>query len=1070
VRPLQLSFSGIRSYPGAVGPLDFTGRTLIAILGDTGAGKSTILEAITLGLYGNCTWTDREHKALMAEGADQMTVDFTFAHDSQRWRVRRIFHANTTPSSHLLQNLDTGEQIDNKRAVNSKIQALLQLNFDSFITAVLLPQGKFDRLLIAPPGERTGLLKGIFGIQAVEAVRDHASRHRDQLTELVYQAKLTRGKLLEDPAETAVEAGKEAEHAEQVFDHLQQALESLRSCRDQTSAARDERAKLTAAGAILERHAKKDVDGELTRITEAADRLTALQTEHDRAKQEYESLRDNAESQLAAAAQQGLTPQSIASVDVFLDSVPSRIEELADGQAQLDKDAEDIAGQARELEAAKARLSDLQAMVGVLAEQHTTVNSELEQYRQAYGQLQDATSTALRRAGHAGQMLREEEHARRQLQDLRDAVVPLEDAVRRVAVQLQSADDQLAELRSHDAAYTVGAGLSPGEPCLVCSRTLADDYRPPEPADLDALNAAQRVVRKARKADQDAREQFAMAQASASSARQEYEKRQSAARQAQVRLDQACQNAIAAMRELAQRQWGDGTRSPGDQQFETLLRGACSRLSEADGEDLDKLAATSARQLLDPARALGQALAAADAAAASAVSEAQTNVTMSTDKFSLQQEAHDKAVPKLVTARRRHNEAQGRLDRDLTALPGWLGELIPANSPKIILSHIEAAKQMVSERRDQIDELTKDRDKTARELEKLATTQRKLDERRADEVAGPLQGLATYLERWQDVIEQVDTVLGEAQPHEQMPARPANMTTSAVSAYAAALARVEGLARDSLGRAAATAAEKASAELLRLEAAAAELRSGQQGVPVIALADGEHLLASNALDPVIAAQASAREAAARYRADQAAAQAQVEQAARLDNAIKKGHARRSAVDALRGLLADAKFLKYLTDRRTHALLGVASHIFGQLSGGEFGFAEDFQIVNLRTQAARSPKTLSGGETFLASLALALALVELHSRSGARLGALFLDEGFGSLDVDALASSLAVLQEETGEDRLVTVISHLHAVAEAVEDVMWVERLPEGSIARWLTTEERDALVRQEVTGGLLNLV
>ena len=114
MRPLQLSFSGIRSYPGKVGPLDFTSKTLIAILGDTGAGKSTILEAITLALYGNCTWTDREHKALMAEGASQMTVDFTFAHDGQRWRVRRVFHANTTPSSHLLQNLDTDEHFDNK--------------------------------------------------------------------------------------------------------------------------------------------------------------------------------------------------------------------------------------------------------------------------------------------------------------------------------------------------------------------------------------------------------------------------------------------------------------------------------------------------------------------------------------------------------------------------------------------------------------------------------------------------------------------------------------------------------------------------------------------------------------------------------------------------------------------------------------------------------------------------------------------------------------------------------------------------------------------------------------------
>jgi len=159
-----------------------------------------------------------------------------------------------------------------------------------------------------------------------------------------------------------------------------------------------------------------------------------------------------------------------------------------------------------------------------------------------------------------------------------------------------------------------------------------------------------------------------------------------------------------------------------------------------------------------------------------------------------------------------------------------------------------------------------------------------------------------------------------------------------------------------------------------------------------------------------------------------------------------------------------------TDRRTHALLGVATGIFRRLSSVEFGFAEDFQIVSIRSGAARSPKTLSGGETFLASLALALALVELHSRSGARLGALFLDEGFGSLDADALASSLAVLQAETGADKLVAVISHLHAVAEAAEDVMWVERNPEGSTARWLDGAERDALVREDVTSGLLRLV
>ena len=63
-----------------------------------------------------------------------------------------------------------------------------------------------------------------------------------------------------------------------------------------------------------------------------------------------------------------------------------------------------------------------------------------------------------------------------------------------------------------------------------------------------------------------------------------------------------------------------------------------------------------------------------------------------------------------------------------------------------------------------------------------------------------------------------------------------------------------------------------------------------------------------------------------------------------------------------------------------------------------------------------------------------------------------------------------MQAETGGDKLVAVISHLNPVAEAVEDVMCVERRPEGSRARWADAAERDALVREEVTSGLLSLV
>ena len=70
---------------------------------------------------------------------------------------------------------------------------------------------------------------------------------------------------------------------------------------------------------------------------------------------------------------------------------------------------------------------------------------------------------------------------------------------------------------------------------------------------------------------------------------------------------------------------------------------------------------------------------------------------------------------------------------------------------------------------------------------------------------------------------------------------------------------------------------------------------------------------------------------------------------------------------------------------------------------------------------------------------------------------------------ALQPGIRRAASRDGGDKLVAVVRHLHAVAEAVEDVMWVERRPEGSSARWLTAAERDDLAREDVTSGLLTL-
>lgn len=167
------------------------------------------------------------------------------------------------------------------------------------------------------------------------------------------------------------------------------------------------------------------------------------------------------------------------------------------------------------------------------------------------------------------------------------------------------------------------------------------------------------------------------------------------------------------------------------------------------------------------------------------------------------------------------------------------------------------------------------------------------------------------------------------------------------------------------------------------------------------------------------------------------------------------------------MLTDGRFIGFVVARRQRALLGVASEIFGSMTGMRYGFAEDFRIIDRISGQPRGARTLSGGETFLASLSLALGLVELAARSGGRLEALFLDEGFGSLDADALQEALGELERRAATGRLVAVISHIRAVAESIESVLRVNYRPEGSEILLMTGTEREEFVSEEIEHGLL---
>jgi exonuclease SbcC len=143
--------------------------------------------------------------------------------------------------------------------------------------------------------------------------------------------------------------------------------------------------------------------------------------------------------------------------------------------------------------------------------------------------------------------------------------------------------------------------------------------------------------------------------------------------------------------------------------------------------------------------------------------------------------------------------------------------------------------------------------------------------------------------------------------------------------------------------------------------------------------------------------------------------------------------------ALAGHLKVNGFERWLIEEVVHDLVVHANERLEQLSGGAYALAVDkseFVIIDrLNADERRSPETLSGGETFVVSLSLALSLADQMaaiSMSGtARLESVFLDEGFGTLDSETLDTVAAVIHELGADGRTVGLITHVTELAQQI---------------------------------------
>ncbi|MFF3336424.1 AAA family ATPase [Streptomyces sp. NPDC002888] len=1056
MKPMTLALTGFRSYP-AQATVDFTGKSLVAVLGDTGAGKSTLLDAIAFALFRKSSWDAKEPRQLIADGAQAMSVELSFLHDGQNWRVHRTMHAtNPNAGRHHLKNLDTGEETDGATAVDNRIKTVLQMSYDTFLRVGLLPQGKFDQLLTAAPKERSERLRELFGAESLETVRNLAARHSRTLQQLLGDARAKRAPMPDNPEETAAAAGAAADTATAQAERLDTAVVRITALQEEASQARHAATAATSASETLATRKVTDAATTLDTLDSEATDLTARRATLDRRAEKAASREEELTGAITAAEMQGEGRDTLAQAAMVLKTLAETAEEhrserdrLASLTTQLDDERDDIA-------TAEGELAERAARTQATADAARTAAENSKQIRECATAARTARDEALSAARHIADTARTHATALSRQKSAHDDLVPAESRATAAYKDLTAAETHVEALRLRKKAAAIASELHPGDDCPVCHRQLPADFGP-EQTDAHELAEANRQREQAKSAHDTAVDLRAAARTAVAVADAAALERANEHRSAQQMTQEKIEKAVQAFRSLAAQAAGAGT------DFDDTS--ASARLTAAT----TALATPGAAHPEQDTAAITDAISACEHTATTHAEnlkdeERRHTLGIEADRRALAERtrAHHRDAKEASAAHERHIRAMARTAADIDMLPARIRAMLPQHPIDIATAQTDAATTAVTARQTELQGLLGQREETRAEMNAILADQRTLDHDARIRLERPLEKLRDSLDAWAQAAVQAGAHLDEAD-RPTLPATPPQPTIAEIRHYAAALSTTTLALIDKLAERAATATEQASA---------AESRLGEHAA---ALADVDDFDASaslttpTSLHPLVAAAAQATKEAEDQRRKQREAQDLIKSAADLDFAITSGEARYEALEVLRRELVDAKFLGHLTTLRTRALLGVASDLLGQMSDGRFGFADDFDIISRGSGVAHHPNRLSGGEKFMASLALALALAELHSRSGPALGSLFLDEGFAALDTTALDLALDVLRAQTGGERLVMVISHLHAVAEAVDDVLWVQRTNAGSSTRWLTPADRDDMAQSDLVSGLQSL-
>jgi exonuclease SbcC len=1133
MRPVQLMLEGFGSYRDRT-LVDFRDSEYFALVGHTGAGKSTIIDAMTFALFGRVArWDDaRKVAPALAPGANRGLVRLVFDVAGARYsavrELRRATGKNAgvaVKSVRLEQLADPGALgepddettvIASDSEVTNAVERLLGLTFQHFCTCVALPQGEFAAFLHAKPSDRDQILVRVLGLEIYDRIATLAGeRKRDQ--ESLAKALIEQLAGYDDATDEAVRAVADREDA----------LEKLRQRVNEAAPAL---ATAIQARSDIQQHldrTAKQID--VLRMVTVPDGVADLEAERgeliaarDKAAQDVR-VRTRIEDEAEAALRR--IPEK-----AYLELVRADWAELRAAEGDLPRLTEELAGHSTSKYAAQARrdAADLEAesarrsrdeaedkhWAAAVARDAAAIQRDLLAMVSSPNDLEDIaeTNAAVRELSVAGgeelaaaesrnvtarnvlssapdelllgiakdragllqricvdQMSNQESLAVQEVQ-----VAEAKDRLQQAVLESTAAGEALDQAIRVNQAHALREHLAPGLPCPVCTHVV--DHLPglDEIPSLDAVRQRRKVAEQAHgSADRElghltsewrtAGNLSRKAMTDAGNAREEL-----LASLTKLRIDNVPDLIGNSLQGSAVTQeWVDVVGSV----IERLDRELANRTALAVNAHKAEAGVLEARKALDAARteemesakALAKAHTALVAArdplvalgapgadnadvvlawrrfvswAANELTERQTRLgvlagDVASTKSELEQTergltsatAHARRFNELLTeAALAEQEVSTALNNRTVQRDGLKQKLAdaPAADEAAALLAVRAEQQAVADEAENLRIAAQDTwDEHVRSLVDVDRRHHEEHQRLA-QVRDPLAGMGAPLPAGDDLTESWTKL--DSWAKEQA----ANLTRSAEAATQELAVKSEWI--------------EVQETALVTEITAAGVTIARDGMP-----GAEHVAEK--------AAAAVETELSQKRLERERLTERVKAVRRTRDRIEEAQERASVAKLLADLMRTDKFRRWLIGGVLDGLVAEASQTLSELSNGQFELSHDnsnFLIIDhFEADTVRPIKTLSGGETFQASLALALALASqqrmLAASSATRLESIFIDEGFGGLDEGALETVASTLENlAMSGDRMVGVITHVTALAERVPVRYQVTRGSSGS--------------------------